>query len=123
MAVVLTLRFLTELALFVSVAWWGSQQFSGIFGLLAAAGLVVALAVTWGVLLSPRARIRMPSLARVLVEVLLFGLAALALSDLGRPWWGAVLLAGDLAIIAALAVLRKDDTGGWSPHDVQGHLP
>ena len=118
MAAVLGVRFLLELALFAVTFWWGSEQFSGVTGFLVGALMAIALALVWGLLISPKARIRLPAMARVAIEVLLFGLGALALVDLGRPWWGAALLIGDLVVIALLA-LRRGGRSGWSPHDVQ----
>jgi len=56
---------------------------------LAVAAPTVA-AVLWGVFAAPRAPVRIPALA-LLVKLVVFGGAVVALLATGHPWWAAVL--------------------------------
>jgi hypothetical protein len=122
LAVVLAVRFALELALLVVVAWWAWDRVGSWGGLALAAILVAAVAVAWGAVVSPRARLAVPSLVRIAVEVALFGAAALALVGLGRPAWGALLLAADVLVIAVLAWHGRRAGPGWSPSAAQRSL-
>ncbi|WP_202925971.1 DUF2568 domain-containing protein [Goekera deserti] len=71
---------------------------------LLAAGLPLAAAVLWGLFAAPRAA-RASAGARAVVQVLVFGGAALALGALSGTASGvlfAVLAAGDVALAAVL---------------------
>jgi hypothetical protein len=78
----LGLRFLLELALLVGVGWWGGQA----VGWWAAALLPVAAALVWGAFLSPKARWTIPRPARLVLELVLFSLAAAGYYGAGQPW-------------------------------------
>lgn len=120
---VLAVRFVLELALLAAVGWWGARLVSGWAGVAIGLALVVLVAAVWGAVVSPRARVRAPGSVRVAVEVVLFGLAGLALASVGRAWWGVALVLADLAVIGALALLgRRAGTGAASPHTVQRDL-
>ncbi|TKJ18957.1 hypothetical protein A6V29_00915 [Blastococcus sp. CCUG 61487] len=86
----LALAFLSEVAALVVLAAWGWSAGSGPGRWLLAAGLPVAAAVLWGAFAAPRARLRVPT-AKVAVKLLVLGGAVVALADLGRPWWAALL--------------------------------
>ena len=121
-AVVLGIRFLLELALLGVLAWWGWQAVDGIGGAVLAVAVPLGAATLWGLVVAPRARLDLAPAARVLVEVVLFGLGALALAALTSPAWGVALLVTDLVVIVALASLGRREGTGWSPYDVQQPL-
>ncbi len=109
---VLAIRFALELTMLGGYFAWGySVAGGGVVGVLAGTGVAVLVAVVWGVLLSPKARVALHPAVRTGVEVVVFIGAALALSALGYPGWGLVLVVADLAVLAALAAL------GRSPQD------
>lgn len=67
-------------------------------GLLATA----AATVVWGLLLSPRRRIRLPVTARVATELALFAAAALLLAGPGLGTAALVLVVAELMVLALL---------------------
>lgn len=76
----LTLRFLTELALLAVLAVVVIRA-HGLLGVrvgLAALAVVVAAAI-WGLWIAPRARRRLPDPWRLILEIVLFGLATAGL--------------------------------------------
>jgi Protein of unknown function (DUF2568) len=105
-AVLLGLRFLLELGLLAAVAVVGAAAFPNpVAGGVTAAVLVVATAALWGLLLSPRRPVDLPLVVRVVVEIALFGGAALGLAAAGHVVWGVVLLSAEVIVVAALAGL------------------
>jgi hypothetical protein len=87
----LTVAFLAELGALVALAVWGWSvgDPTGWRVVLAVAAPTVA-AVLWGVFAAPRAPVRVPALA-LLVKLVVFGGAVVALFATGHPWWAAVL--------------------------------
>ena len=77
----LGLRFALELALLVGVGWWGGH----VVGWWAAVLLPLAAAAVWGAFLSPKARWTIPRPARLVLELVLFSLAAAGYYGAGRP--------------------------------------
>jgi hypothetical protein len=76
-AALLTLRFLTELALIVVLVLDGARTGSEVaIQIVLAIGLPVAVMAFWGVFLAPRSRRRLGDPARLVAEVVLFGGAA-----------------------------------------------
>ncbi|MFG3040522.1 YrdB family protein [Streptomyces sp. NPDC048330] len=80
------LAFLLELAaLAVLARWgWGSADDLALRLLLAVSAPALA-AVVWGLFAAPKARIRLPLGGVLAVKAVVFGAAALALQELGRP--------------------------------------
>lgn len=107
LALVLAVRFAVELTLLAVFAWWGYT----LGGPLAAALCAVGVAAGWGLLLSPKARIRLTPTVRNGVEIAVFLVAAAALTTLGRPWWGVALVAVDVVILLALSRLNATTAG------------
>jgi cytochrome b len=102
-AVNLGLRFLLELCMLAAVAFWGVDAGGGTparVGLGVAAP--VAVAVVWGLAISPKARFRPGKAWWVLLQLALFGLAAAALVAAGHPFLGAAF---GILSVANLAVL------------------
>lgn len=107
LALVLALRFALELTLLAVYAWWGYEA----AGVLGGAACAIAVAVLWGLLLSPKARFPLAPPVRTGVEVVVFLVAAGALAALGLPGWGIALVAADMVILLALRYLGST-TGG-----------
>ena len=94
----LALRFLLELAMLGAFCAWGFAAGSDPVGrTLLGLGAPVLAAVLWGTFLSPRAAVRLPTAARVALELLLFGAAVAALTDAGRP--GLAVALGVLVLV------------------------
>lgn len=103
----LGLRFLLELCLLAALCFWGLHSGPNLparIGLGVGAPLLAAL--VWGSFIAPRATrpVRLP--VRLLLEVLLFGLAAAGLTLAGRPRL-ALALALIYLINAALLLLWR----------------
>ena len=101
-AALATIRFLTELALLAVLAWAGAGASLPLAGriVLAVAAPLVAMAI-WGRWLAPRARSRLHDPLRLVVELVLFAVAAAALAATGP-----VLAAVVFAVIAIGVALR-----------------
>ncbi|MEV6246140.1 YrdB family protein [Streptomyces sp. NPDC051742] len=101
------LAFLLELAALAVLAWWGweSAENLALRWVLAVAAPAVA-AVVWGLFAAPKARIRLPIAGVLVVKALVFGAAAVALHDLGRPVW-AVVFASVTLVNTALATADR----------------
>ena len=99
----LTLRFLTELATVAALATAGALAHTAVAWriLLAILG-VVLFAVIWGRWIGPRAAHRLTDPARLVVEIVIFAVSAVALSLVGYPVIGAVVALISVATAAAL---------------------
>ncbi|WP_407357908.1 YrdB family protein [Microbacterium sp. LTA6] len=109
LATALVARFLIELALLVGAAVAAWRLVPGQWGWVAAIVAPVAVAVVWGLLLSPRARFVLPEPMKLALETVLFvGVAlALSLTGLGVPAIiGFVVWAVDRIAIAVLTPRR-----------------
>ncbi|WP_069802926.1 YrdB family protein [Thermogemmatispora onikobensis] len=75
------LRFLLEVAMILTLSYWGASSTSLALPLSFLLGLALPLfaMLVWGLLVAPKARHRLVDPWRLLVELALFGLAALAL--------------------------------------------
>lgn len=105
LGVALTVRFLLELGLLVGAAFVTWRFIGGWVGVVAAVVAVVAVAVAWGLFLSPKASVKLPEPLKVLIELVLFVAVGGALIALG--WWligmlGIAVWAIDRAAIAHL---------------------
>jgi hypothetical protein len=96
----LALRFILELCILIALGLWGVQTGSTTAGKIAL-GLAVPLlgAVVWGSFIAPRARWRPRDPLRLVLELVVFGLAVAALLAVGRPL---------LALLFALAVAANE---------------
>ena len=82
----LVVRFLLELLTLLALGYWGfrtGDELVARIGLAVAAPLSVA--VVWGIFGSPAAPVPLPSRARLGLEVVLFGTAAVGLYLVGHP--------------------------------------
>jgi hypothetical protein len=77
---VLTIRFLLELAALAALAYWGLTQHEGLLRVLLAVGLPLLAATLWGTFrvsgYPNKAPIEVPGLVRLLLEFVIFGNAA-----------------------------------------------
>ena len=88
----LGLRFLLELCVLAALGYWGFKTGKESFGKIGLAiGAPLLVAVVWGVFVSPKAAVALPWSVHLLIELVIFGLATLALYAAGRPTLGWVL--------------------------------
>lgn len=103
----LALRFFLELCVFAALAFWGWHVGANLplkFGL--ALGIFLPVIVIWGVFLSPRARVPLPTAPWVLLQALIFGAAVAGLAAADGPRL-ALALACLLIVNSALLVLWR----------------
>lgn len=82
----LALRFILELCALAALGYWGFRTGDGTAGKLALGiGAPLVAAVIWGTLVAPKAPVSVPGPIHVLLQVAVFGVAALALTAAGRP--------------------------------------
>src|SRR5436190_19424067 len=85
----LAVRFLLELCALVALGFWGFHTGHGAIAKIALGiGAPLLMAVVWGALLAPTATRRLHEPWRVLLECVIFGLAAAGLVAAGRPALG-----------------------------------
>lgn len=105
----LGLRFVLELCALAALAYWGFTLDQPLWiRLVAAVGAPLVAAGVWGTFVAPKAARRLTDPARFLVELLVFGGAAVGLWWAARPWLATVLLIGYL--INRLLVVVWDQT-------------
>ncbi len=92
------LRFLLELGALAALAYWGFSTQDGAAAWALGLGAPLAAATFWGLFVAPKARYPVSPSGRVVLGLVVFGLAAAALADAGRT-----LLA---IVFAALALLN-----------------
>jgi hypothetical protein len=112
LVLILGVRFALELVLLAVFGWWGFTISGGgptgiVLGVLSAS----AVAILWGLLLSPKARITLHERQRTTVEILVFLTAAAMMATQGHPVLAAALVTGDLVVLLMLHLLGRD-TGG-----------
>jgi hypothetical protein len=89
--VTLTVRFLCELSMLAALAYWGFDAGGGAWAWLlgiGAPGLAIAI---WGAFVAPKAKWPLPIPLRLVVELVLFGAAAVGLTVAGEPALAALL--------------------------------
>jgi len=87
----LTLRFFLEVIALGAIGWWGWEQASSWWRAPLAIALVLLTAILWGTFAVPddpsrggSGLVHIPGIARLLLELLIFGAAAYAFKELGR---------------------------------------
>ncbi|MFJ1762243.1 YrdB family protein [Amycolatopsis sp. NPDC088138] len=107
--VVLTVRFLTELALLGGLALAGTQLGGGLaLAIVDAILLPVVAAAIWGLFIAPRAPRRLPEPARFLVEFALFAATGVVLALVGWVVAGIVLAVAGIGVAALTRRFAKD---------------
>ncbi|AIQ12768.1 hypothetical protein PDUR_13260 [Paenibacillus durus] len=100
----LGIRFLLELVVLIIYGFWGYRIGWGVWSQRALSiGLLLAAAVLWGLLGSPKATYALPVPLHSLLELLMFGLPVILLLRMSHPalavLYGAVALANKLLMI------------------------
>lgn len=103
------LRFLLELGALAALAYWGFATQDGAPAWILGLGAPLAAAVFWGLLVAPKARFRVRRPWRVVLGLVVFGLAAAALADAGSSVL-ALVFAG-LALLNAVVMLARRPAG------------
>jgi len=89
----LALRFLLELCALAALGYWGFKTGESVVAKVGLGiGAPLLAAVVWGTFLAPRATIPMTGLLGLVLELVVFGLAAAALYSAGRPTLAWVLM-------------------------------
>jgi hypothetical protein len=111
----LVVRFALELAALAALAYWGSQTGTGVVRLVLALTAPAALALVWGTFLAPRRRIDLPKPVRLVLELAVFGAAALALVATGHDALAIALAA--IALVSGLLnyVWGESEPGSFVP--------
>jgi uncharacterized protein DUF2568 len=86
----LGLRFLLELSALAATAYWGFATASGVKQWVLGLGAPIAVAVVWGLFVSPKAKVALPHPARFAIELLVWAAAAVALVAAGQVALGIV---------------------------------
>jgi hypothetical protein len=106
----LTLQFLLELAALAAYGYWGySQGSSSVVHVALAIAVPLAAAIVWGLFGSPKGPYHLRGVWRLLLEVVFFGLAAVALIVAGHVVLGVAFAAIVAANIALLHALGEGD--------------
>ncbi|WP_082120131.1 YrdB family protein [Saccharothrix sp. ST-888] len=102
------LAFLLELAALGLLCWWGFATGGGVVvRVLLGLGAPLPAAVLWGLFAAPKARLRPPLPAVLLVKAVVFGAGAAALSGVGHPVAAVVVAAVMLANTAVAETFRR----------------
>jgi hypothetical protein len=108
-ALVLGLRFLSELALVACAALGGWRVGDGgVAGALVAAAGVAAVVGVWGRWIAPKARTRLEDPARLAVELALFAAVGTVLAVVDAALTGAVLAIGGCALAVGVRAVGGD---------------
>ncbi|HEX2142725.1 MAG TPA: YrdB family protein [Candidatus Limnocylindria bacterium] len=110
-AAVLGLHFMLEVAALAAMAYWGWTRQDGATRWLLATGLPILAATAWAVFRAPndgpQALVAIPGFARLALELLVLGGAALLLWQAAQP----ALAAGFAALIVIDYLLQYDRVG------------
>lgn len=110
------LRFLLELFAFFSLGYWGYLAWPFPWpGLLFMIGTPLFAIVVWGLFRSPKAKIRLDPVGRVLVEIAVMGSAAIAWAMLGHPVVAVVFAV--IAFVSGIVNLRREATREQAAYD------
>ena len=106
----LALAFFMELWLLFALGYWGFHTGNGIIAQIALGiGAPLLAAVVWGIFMAPRAVVKVSRPVHLMLYVVIFGIATLALATAGQPTQAlifAVLAAVTKAV--ALAFERRE---------------
>lgn len=103
----LVVAFALELAMLVSLGYWGFYGENNIFiKFLLGIGTPLLAAVLWGIFAAPMSQYRLSLVPRLVFELAVFGIAALALYKSGQP--ALAIAFGVVAIISqTMAMIWK----------------
>jgi Protein of unknown function (DUF2568) len=104
----LGLKFVLELCMLAALAYWGAQAGSSTLGdVVLAIAAPLAAAAVWGIYAAPKARHRLALVPRLVLELCVFAVAAVALAAAGAPVLALVFVAV-VALNTALLVVAGD---------------
>ncbi len=106
LASALMIRFILELCLLAVAAWFPFEVLGGFWGLALGTAAALLLMLIWGTFLSPKRRVEIGGVPRVVLEVALFAVAGIALKSTGH-WQLALALFG-MALIDKSAVVALE---------------
>ncbi|MDH4112296.1 MAG: YrdB family protein [Actinomycetota bacterium] len=109
----LAVRFGCELGMYAALAVWGAHVGEGVAALALAVAAPLIVAMVWWMFVAPKARRPVPLAARVAVELVIFGTAALALWSTDRPVLAMVL--GVLALVTSMLNAVQERAGSPTP--------
>ncbi|WP_075618014.1 YrdB family protein [Paenisporosarcina indica] len=101
MIINIALRFILEICALISYSYWGFTSGDGyLYKFLLGIGTPLLIAFIWGTFGSPAAPLRVHGIKRLLLEIIIYGLATWALYIAGQP-----TLALFFALLTALNML------------------
>jgi hypothetical protein len=103
----LLLKFLLELSAFAALGYTGARLFDGPVAVLAAVLLPVVAIAVWGLWCAPRPGRRLPTPARIPVELGVFACAAVGLALVGPPVLAIVVAAVMVVNAILLTVFQQ----------------
>lgn len=80
----LAVRFLLELCALAAVGYWGFHTGNGMMKWVLGLGAPIFIAIIWGVFGSPKAMIEVPTTLHFFIEIIVFGIPAIALYAAGK---------------------------------------
>ena len=95
------LRFFLELCALAAVSYWGWSEFDGALRWILVVAAPLAVALVWGRWMAPKSSTRVHDPWRLVIELVIFGAAAVALLDADQTTL-AVVMAGATAVHLAL---------------------
>lgn len=99
--------FLIELAALASFAYWGFRYGHGLAAkLLLGIGAPLLAAVFWGLFVAPKSTVPVSEFLRLLLQLFVFALAALALYKAGSGRLAATYIAAAAAVAIGVYVLK-----------------
>jgi hypothetical protein len=104
-AVNLLARFLLELCAVVAAGYWGFRASDSALEWLLGLGAPLVVVMLWGAFVAPKAPSRLPDPARLVLELAIFGVAAIALVAAGSSLLGVALAVAALANIGLMFAL------------------
>lgn len=86
MGINLALRLILEICALVSLCYWGFHSDNGyMVKVLLGIGSPLLMGIIWGTFVSPKAPIPVRGIKKLLLELIIFGFATLALYNAGHP--------------------------------------
>ena len=105
-------RFALEICALAALGYWGFQISDSPMEWLLGLGAPLAFALLWGAFIAPKAPMRMSDPARLLLEVMLFTVAAAALVAAGLIVLATIFAAAIAVNLLLMIVLDQRHRGG-----------
>jgi hypothetical protein len=101
------LRFFLELSALAAVSYWGWSEFDGALRWILVVAAPLAVAVVWGRWMAPKSSTRVGDPWRLVIEIVIFGAAAIALLDADQTTLAVVMAAATAVHLALTFVLGQ----------------